>query len=67
MSRAKPAAGKGAVDAQAAKEKEKKTVPKLEDFLQARDYTGAVTLLEVITNFRICHTFNGFHVHCYGI
>jgi uncharacterized membrane protein YwzB len=36
------------VDTQAAKEKDKKSVPKLDDFLQARDYTGAITLLEVI-------------------
>jgi len=48
LSRAKPAADKGAAAAaQAAKEKQAKAVPKLDDFLQARDYTGAITLLEV--------------------
>jgi hypothetical protein len=27
--------------------KKKKEMPKLDDFLEARDYTGAITLLEV--------------------
>lgn len=49
LSRLKPAAGPNAAD-QAAKEKDKKLVPKLEDFLQARDYTGAITLLEFERN-----------------
>lgn len=31
------------------KEKKKKEKPKLEEFIEARDYLGAVTLLEVIT------------------
>jgi len=48
LSRNKPAAGTGPVaSGQAAKDKEKKDLPKLEDFLHARDYSGAMTLLEV--------------------
>ena len=43
MSRAKPASGPATVEE---KEKKKKKLPKLEDFVGARDYTGAVTLLE---------------------
>ena len=46
LSRNKPARGPAA-GGQTAKEKEKKDLPKLEDFLQARDYSGAMTLLEV--------------------
>ena len=46
LSRNKPATGPVAAG-QAAKDKEKKDLPKLEDFLQARDYSGAMTLLEV--------------------
>lgn len=49
LSRNKPAAGPNAAN-QTAKEKDKKSVPKLEDFLQARDYTGALTLLEFERN-----------------
>jgi len=45
LSRNKPATGPAA--GQAAKDKEKKDLPKLEDFLHARDYSGAMTLLEV--------------------
>lgn len=48
LQRAKPALGPGSG---AQKEtKKKKKLPKLEDFLQARDYTGAVTLLEFTRN-----------------
>ena len=43
LSRAKPATGPATVEE---KEKKKKKLPKLEDFVAARDYTGAVTLLE---------------------
>jgi len=43
LSRAKPASGPATVEE---KEKKKKKLPKLEDFVAARDYTGAVTLLE---------------------
>ena len=49
LSRAKPATGPGA--GPVAKQKEKKKMPKLEDFLSARDYTGAITLLEVLYTF----------------
>lgn len=45
LSRNKPARGPAAAG-QTAKEKEKKDLPKLEDFLQARDYSGAMTLIE---------------------
>jgi len=50
LSRNKPARGPAAAG-QTAKEKEKKDLPKLEDFLQARDYSGAMTLLEVRATF----------------
>jgi hypothetical protein len=30
------------------KEKKKKKLPKLEEFLQSRDYVGAITLIEVL-------------------
>ena len=45
LQRAKPALGPGAAPQKDTKKKKK--LPKLEDFLQARDYTGAITLLEV--------------------
>ncbi len=46
LSRTKPATGPGA--AAAVKEKQsKKKIPKLEDFINQRDYMGAITLLEV--------------------
>lgn len=45
LQRAKPALGPGATPQKETKKKKK--LPKLEDFLQARDYTGASTLLEV--------------------
>ncbi|XP_076455772.1 intraflagellar transport protein 56-like isoform X3 [Babylonia areolata] len=44
LSRTKPAIGPGA--AQTKDQKKKKALPKVEDFLDARDYTGAITLLE---------------------
>ena len=44
LSRAKPATNS---ETAPSKEKKKKKTPKLEEFLQARDYTGAITLLEV--------------------
>lgn len=50
LSRSKPAAGGGANSGESTsplKEKKKKKLPKLEDFLQNRDYAGALTLLEV--------------------
>ncbi|PVD38254.1 hypothetical protein C0Q70_00865 [Pomacea canaliculata] len=45
LSRTKPAIGLGAGQ-QAKDPKKKKSLPKVEDFLDARDYTGAITLLE---------------------
>ena len=47
LSRAKPATSS---ETAPGKEKKKKKTPKLEEFLQARDYTGAITLLEVHTH-----------------
>ena len=50
LSRMKPATGPGAEANPITKQKEKrKEVPKLHDFLDNRDYTGAITLLEVLT------------------
>lgn len=49
LSRAKPATGAGAA-AQNKDDKKKQELPKLEDFLEKRDYTGAVTLLEFSRN-----------------
>lgn len=46
LSRAKPAIGPGSTTP-AKENKKKKQVPKVEDFLNMRDYTGAITLLEV--------------------
>lgn len=53
LSRSKPAnapgqgAGGGANAPGGKDQKKKKKLPKLEEFLQARDYVGAMTLLEV--------------------
>lgn len=50
LSRSKPAAGGGPSSSDGAgqlKDKKKKKLPKLEEFLQNRDYVGAITLLEV--------------------
>ena len=47
LSRAKPAIGPGSTTP-AKENKKKKQMPKVEDFLNMRDYTGAITLLEVI-------------------
>jgi intraflagellar transport protein 56 len=46
LSRAKPAIGPGSTTP-AKEDKKKKKLPKVEDFLNLRDYTGAITLLEV--------------------
>ena len=46
LSRAKPAIGPGSTTP-AKEDKKKKKLPKVEDFLNMRDYTGAITLLEV--------------------
>ena len=47
LSRTKPATGPGSQPVAAKKQNEKKKLPKLEDLLASRDYTGAQTLLEV--------------------
>ena len=54
LSRSKPAAGSGGGASATGpstttpnKEKKRKKLPKLEEFLQNRDYVGALTLLEV--------------------
>jgi len=46
LSRQKPAIGPGSTTP-AKENKKKKKLPKLEEFLDGRDYTGAITLLEV--------------------
>ncbi len=46
LSRQKPATGPGS-STPAQESKKKKQLPKLEEYLDARDYTGAITLLEV--------------------
>ena len=51
LSRTKPANAPPAAAA-AKDQKKKKKIPKLEDLLDNRDYTGAITLLEVMTNMR---------------
>ena len=47
LSRTKPATGPGSQPVATKKQNEKKKLPKLEDLLSSRDYTGAQTLLEV--------------------
>lgn len=46
LSRQKPAIGPGSTTP-AKENKKKKKLPKVEEFLENRDYTGAITLLEV--------------------
>ncbi|XP_066297835.1 intraflagellar transport protein 56-like isoform X4 [Branchiostoma lanceolatum] len=46
LSRAKPATGPAASSPAKDSSKKKKKLPKLEDYLTNRDYTGAITLLE---------------------
>ena len=46
LSRTKPAVGAGATTP-AKENKKKKKVPKLQDLISCRDFTGAITLLEV--------------------
>ena len=50
LSRKKPAVGPGSGNtvSSAKDSKKKRKLPKLEDFLQMRDFTGAITLLEVM-------------------
>ena len=51
LSRSKPAAAAGGgatgTSTSPVKERKKKKLPKLDDFLQNRDYVGAITLLDV--------------------
>jgi len=51
LSRKKPAVGPGSGNtvSSAKDSKKKRKLPKLDDFLQMRDYTGASTLLEVLS------------------
>ena len=44
----------------AAKEKKKKKLPRLEEFIQSRDFAGAITLLEVCSTPKEC-VFDGNH------
>ena len=48
LSRTKPATGPGSQPTAAKDKKQKKKLPKLEELLDGRDYTGAQTLLEVL-------------------
>ncbi|CAG2243618.1 DYF13 [Mytilus edulis] len=50
LSRAKPAIGPGSTTPAKEADKKKKKIPKVEDFLNLRDYTGAITLLEFNRN-----------------
>ena len=50
LSRTKPAAGPAGQSTPAKEKGKQKQMPKLEDFLDSRDYTGAITFLEVITH-----------------
>lgn len=65
LSRAKPAlGGETQVSIGDKKKKNKAKVPTLEEYLQQRDYLGALTLLEVSytmcdASFNIIHDFNG--------
>ena len=65
LSRTKPAAGPGAADSVKEKQKQKKVL-KWEDFLSARDYTGAVTLLEVGARFYAIITYLN-EQNCYKV
>ncbi|XP_033109208.1 intraflagellar transport protein 56-like [Anneissia japonica] len=46
LSRQKPATGPGSTTPTSQESKKKKKMPTLDEFLQLRDYTGAITLLE---------------------
>ena len=48
-----------AAGAAAAKEKKKKKLPRLEEFIQSRDFAGAITLLEVCSTAK--SVFDGNH------
>ncbi|XP_071963993.1 intraflagellar transport protein 56-like isoform X2 [Antedon mediterranea] len=50
LSRQKPATGPGSTTPASQENKKKKQMPTLDEFLQLRDYTGAITLLEFTRN-----------------
>lgn len=50
LSRTKPATGPGSTTPAAKQKEKKKKIPKLEELLDMRDYTGALTLLEFNRN-----------------
>lgn len=62
LQRQRPALGPGSGNQKDTKKKKK--LPKLEDFLIARDYTGAVTLLEVENCSQIIFVFLHQHSVC---
>ena len=60
LSRQKPAIGPGS-STPAKENKKKKKLPKVEEFLENRDYTGAITLLEVTrVTWSCCENFDSF-------
>ncbi|KAK2151841.1 hypothetical protein LSH36_349g03056 [Paralvinella palmiformis] len=50
LSRTKPATGPGSTTAATKEKQKKKQMPKLEDFINGRDYSGAMTLLDFQRN-----------------
>lgn len=64
LSRKKPAVGPGSGNtvSSAKESKKKRKLPKLEDFLQMRDYTGAITLAEVMGIRSINFKYENFRV-----
>ena len=63
LSRTKPALGPGCTPSVTDSQK-KNTFPKLEDFLDSRDYTGAIALLEVCYFACILWLIANFIVYC---
>ena len=69
LSRTKPATGPGSNPAVKDSKKKKKEVPKLDDLLEARDFTGAMALCEVsynedirrVTNYLTFDTFSDIY------
>ena len=51
LSRMKPATGKSSATVATKDKEKKKKIPKVEELLENRDYTGAITLLEVFILF----------------
>lgn len=70
LSRSEPiASGGAAARAAQAKKEKRKRMPKLEEFLQSRDYVGAMTLLDVsyyLFSSIVCVCISGADYHCYG-